>query len=317
MEKLVIFDTDMGTDDAWALQMMLKAETHLKNVKILAITVSHGNTTVENVIKNTYRILDGLDRTDIPIYKGATEALIPVELNIVKFNGNNGFSDVDFWDTNVYPSDVNTLVQPKHAVEIIRDLILEHPHKISLICLAPLTNIALAIKTYPEIRDKIFEIYIMGGNIKGIGNTTSSAEFNFYVDPEAVHIVFATLKCPMTVLPWECCLEDSLFISKEWRFKNLENVNCKNIELMNKFDQIAYKDGDCFMPCDAYLTAVFLFPEKCIRSKKQFHATIELQGLHTRGQMILDHRQINEYNVTVIETVHEDEIKNSLLFTVK
>lgn len=55
----------MGSDDAWALQMILKAERNMKNVKILAITTVHGNTTTENAIKNTYRILDGLDRTDV------------------------------------------------------------------------------------------------------------------------------------------------------------------------------------------------------------------------------------------------------------
>lgn len=63
--KLVIFDTDMGSDDAWALQMMLKAESLLKSIKVLAITTVSGNTTTENVIKNTYRILDGLNRTDV------------------------------------------------------------------------------------------------------------------------------------------------------------------------------------------------------------------------------------------------------------
>lgn len=66
--KYVIFDTDMGSDDAWALQMFLKAEKHLKTIKVVAITAVNGNTTIENVIKNTYRILDGLDRTDVSIF---------------------------------------------------------------------------------------------------------------------------------------------------------------------------------------------------------------------------------------------------------
>lgn len=63
--RYIIFDTDMGSDDSWALQMILKAEKYLKNIKILAITAVNGNTTVENVIKNTYRILDGLGRIDV------------------------------------------------------------------------------------------------------------------------------------------------------------------------------------------------------------------------------------------------------------
>lgn len=66
--KIFRIKLDMGTDDAWALQMMLKAEKHFKNIKLLAITTVFGNTTVENSIKNTYRILDGLDRTDVCLF---------------------------------------------------------------------------------------------------------------------------------------------------------------------------------------------------------------------------------------------------------
>lgn len=61
----IIFDTDMGSDDAMALQMLLKAENFLKNIKILAITTVHGNSTIENVLKNTYHILNECERTDV------------------------------------------------------------------------------------------------------------------------------------------------------------------------------------------------------------------------------------------------------------
>lgn len=106
------------------------------------------------------------------------------------FHGENGFGNVEFWDPAVYPADVNFLVQQKHAVEIIRDLVMQvrnfqfnvnvnetshgrllffvqHPHRISLICVGPLTNIALALRTYPEIKEHIRDVYIMGGNFKG------------------------------------------------------------------------------------------------------------------------------------------------------
>lgn len=62
----------------------------------------------------------------IPIYRGATEALIPnKDMLVGTFHGENGFADVDFWDENNYPSDVNTLVQKEYAIEIIRDLVLK------------------------------------------------------------------------------------------------------------------------------------------------------------------------------------------------
>lgn len=64
-KKYVIFDTDMGTDDAWALLMLLKAEKCLKNIEILAVTCVFGNTSLDNVIKNTYHILHSMDRSDV------------------------------------------------------------------------------------------------------------------------------------------------------------------------------------------------------------------------------------------------------------
>lgn len=64
--RFVIFDEDMGTDDAWALIMLLKAErTH--NIKVLAITCVAGNTTVQNVAINTMRVLQLLNRSDVCI----------------------------------------------------------------------------------------------------------------------------------------------------------------------------------------------------------------------------------------------------------
>lgn len=124
----------------------------------------------------------------IPIYKGATEAFIPAEIKVGTFRGSNGFSDVEVWQPH-YPNDLSALIQKENAVEIIRNLVMEvsfqqkkdifkfekkittiilqHPHEISLLCVGPLTNIALAIKIYPEIRDKVKEAFIMGGNIKG------------------------------------------------------------------------------------------------------------------------------------------------------
>lgn len=104
----------------------------------------------------------------------------------------------------------------------------------SLVCIGPLTNLALALKTYDDIRHNIKEVYVMGGNsngayllfggkksqkslnlflFAGVGNVSSSAEYNFYADPEAAHIVLESVKCPITIVPWEACLAESVKIS--------------------------------------------------------------------------------------------------------
>lgn len=84
---------------------------------------------------------------------------------------------------------------------------------------------------------------------------------------------------------------------------------------MNEAEKIIYGNYHGYMPCDAFLTAVFLFPEKCIRKKHSNHVTVELNGTHTRGQMVLDHLGKNDHNVTIIELLNEDEIQKSLHWT--
>lgn len=64
-ERFIILDTDMGTDDAWALFLLLRAELECKKIKLLAITCVHGNTTMKFAVRNTYRILTMLNRTDV------------------------------------------------------------------------------------------------------------------------------------------------------------------------------------------------------------------------------------------------------------
>lgn len=63
--KFIIFDTDMGTDDVWALMMLLKAEKYFRNIKLLAITCVFGNSTMDNVLNNTFAILDNMMRSDV------------------------------------------------------------------------------------------------------------------------------------------------------------------------------------------------------------------------------------------------------------
>lgn len=62
--NLVIYDTDMGTDDAWALFMLLKAEKKY-NLKILGVTLVQGNTSLDNCAVNALRVLSSADRLDV------------------------------------------------------------------------------------------------------------------------------------------------------------------------------------------------------------------------------------------------------------
>ena len=84
------------------------------------------------------------------------------------------------------PSTIHT--QPEHAVFWLIDTLMKSDGDIILIPVGPLTNIAMALRIEPRIAQKIKQIVIMGGGYKEV-NITPSAEFNFWVDPEAAKIV--------------------------------------------------------------------------------------------------------------------------------
>ena len=74
------------------------------------------------------------------------------------------------------------------APEFMRDLAAEGD--LTIIALGPLTNVALALSRYPDMRDSVSRIFVMGGAVEVAGNVTSSAEFNIHEDPRAANAVF-------------------------------------------------------------------------------------------------------------------------------
>lgn len=305
-------DVDPGADDAWALFMLFKAmDAGLCDIK--AITCVHGNTSLENVVKNALRIMQTAGKEkQIPLYKGCSEQLLRMcDKRIVNVHGVNGLGDLEFED-----SVDESLVQQKHAVNAIADIVRENAKDIELVFLGPLTNLALAIRMYgKDLVDNVKALWIMGGNHLGIGNITKSAEFNFYSDPEAAQIVLDSLSCPITIVPWEACTERGLKIPLSWRFDELGSIDNPITGLMNRVDKVMYQNKFYFRPCDALLTSVFLCPEAVVKSE-EWHASVELRGTHTRGQLSLDHLKSKTANVRIVEQVDQELFKKILLWVV-
>lgn len=118
--RRILIDQDAGGDDAWALLMLLMNEREY-NVCVQAITCTHGNTDIDNVARNVARTLAALNRSDVPVYRGASERLItpaPSREGSGYFWGRNGFGDVRFNNT---PS--LAVISEDHAVMQMRDLL--------------------------------------------------------------------------------------------------------------------------------------------------------------------------------------------------
>ena len=94
--------------------------------------------------------------------------------------------------------------------------------QVTLVAMGPLTNVALAFSTDEELPSKIKEIFIMGGNVEGVGNCpeegfSACAEFNFGADPEAAYVVLDRAACPTHIAPIELCTARYSNVPMEWR----------------------------------------------------------------------------------------------------
>ena len=68
----IILDTDPGIDDALAILLLAASP----EISIEAITVTHGNTTVDKCAKNALQIAELCNLVTVPIARGASEPLV-------------------------------------------------------------------------------------------------------------------------------------------------------------------------------------------------------------------------------------------------
>lgn len=200
-EKIkVIMDCDPGIDDGIALAY---AAAHQDEIELLAVTTFAGNQTIDKVTKNALELVDfyGLK---VPVARGQERPLVKEVIHAEEFHGETGLGHCVLPETG-------TKTASDNAVFFIREILDDLPEgqQVTFIETAPMTNLALLLRVFPEVKDKIRRIVFMGGAVKG-GNVTPAAEFNIYADPEAAKIVFeagiplvmcgldATMKCNLT-----------------------------------------------------------------------------------------------------------------------
>ena len=185
----LIIDTDPGIDDAVAIALALYAP----ELDVKLITTVAGNVGIEATTGNALKLLAYYGK-DVPVAKGAAAPLIRQPEDASDIHGATGMEGFDF------PEPKTELLLEKNAVEAMRDVLMAAEEPITIMPIGPLTNIALLLKVYPEVKPQIKEIVLMGGSVTR-GNKGVMAEFNIYVDPEAAKIVLDSgLKITMATL---------------------------------------------------------------------------------------------------------------------
>ncbi|MEK9175852.1 MAG: nucleoside hydrolase [Patescibacteria group bacterium] len=302
MKKKIIIDTDPGQDDAMALMLAIKSGLF----NILAITTVCGNSTIVNTTRNARFILKILDRNDIPVFSGAKKPL-KRELIQAVVHGKSGLEGID-------PENPAKLTN--NAADKMLGLIKKYPKEITLVTLAPLTNIAEAIRKDPKTMMKIEEIIIMGGAIKVPGNKNRVAEFNIFVDPDAAKIVF-DFPIKKTIVPLDACN------NVRFQLKDLEKIKNKNLrEILLKMNKPYIRNLKKDTGVKAALMydplTIFYLLEKNACGTNEDNVQIETKGIITRGMTVVDKRKITDGlipNVTIVNYINGNRFRERFIDT--
>lgn len=177
MARPIVLDVDTGTDDALAvLYAVGSADLDLRGISCVA-----GNAGLEQVVDNTLKVLDAAGAPELPVAAGATKPFIERARPEGAFHGEDGLAGVQ-----LPPTARRTAEQS--ATELLHALITSSAEPVTLVSLAPMTNVAMLLTLHPDVADHLERIVFMGGSAAE-GNVTAVAEFNVWQDPEAATCV--------------------------------------------------------------------------------------------------------------------------------
>ena len=177
----IILDCDPGTDDAFALLLALASP----EIELLAVTVAGGNVGLDRTLPNALALaaLTGAPPgRSVPVFAGADRPLLGSFTPETRVHGIDGLGGI--------PLPPGGTAQLEPASDAIRRILRTAPRPVTLVGIAPATNLALALITEPALATKVDRIVLMTGAWSE-GNATPAAEFNALNDPEALAIVLA------------------------------------------------------------------------------------------------------------------------------
>jgi purine nucleosidase len=275
MERLkLLIDTDPGVDDALAILM---AHRH---ADVLGLSIAAGNVGLQHTVGNALKLVETIGAAT-PVFAGCPTPLVRAAEDAAFVHGLDGFGD-----TGYVPS--ARQVEHEHAAHAILRVSHEHKGALVLVAMAPLTNLALALKLDPTLPQRVARLVIMGGAVTGRGNTSASAEFNIGFDPEAAHIVFASWPC-IELVDWELVTRHGIAFETVESWLAMDNPRAKFFAAISRKTRAwtRTRGRPKLLVADALAMAVALRPD-IVKRTEEHHTAIELDGKETRGATIVD-----------------------------
>jgi len=275
MEHLkLLIDTDPGVDDALAILM---AHRH---ADVLGLSVAAGNVGLQHTVANALKLVDTIGAAT-PVFAGCATPLVRAAEDAAFVHGLDGFGD-----TAYVPTARRT--EREHAAQAILRLSHEYAGQLVFVAMAPLTNLALALRLDPGLPQRVARLVIMGGAVTGRGNTSASAEFNVGFDPEAAHIVFSGWP-RIELIDWELVTRHGIAFDVVERWLAADNPRAQFFAAISRKTRAwtRTRGRPKLLVADALAIAVALQPDLVTRAEDH-HTAIELDGRLTRGATVVD-----------------------------
>ena len=290
----ILLDTDTAGDDSIAILMALRA----KNAKLEALTINCGNVDFDQEVENALHTIEFAGMSGkVPVYPGARHPLLREWRTVEYIHGKDGMGNSFFPKARQRP-------ESRHAVDAIVETVNSNPGEITLVEIAPMTNIAMALRKDPTIVRKVKEFFFMGGTNQYLGNQTPAAEFNIWVDPEAAKIVLQS-GMPTTMVGWEICMRYAVIGETEYR--EIEAMRTKEAEFFVAVNRQVRKyhmkvRGVAATECPDSITMSIVLDRKIAKKVLPKYVEVDNQSELSRGATIVDDLNIlgKKPNINVV-----------------
>jgi purine nucleosidase len=277
--KRIIIDTDPGVDDSMAILLAFNSP----ELKIEGLTTVFGNTGAEITTLNGLRLVELAGHPAVPVARGVDQPMLrPYKGQGWRVHGHNGLGQVDFPLPKGQPD-------PRRAAQFIIDLVLANPGEITLVPLAPMTNVALAVLLEPRIVEHVKEVVLMGGAATVPGNASPVAEANIHNDPEAAWIVFHA-GWPITMVGLDVTHKTIMNRAYLERLKGAHNPQTDFIYAITQHYMQLYADrGIDGMPVHDPSAIAYLIDPTLFTTKKVY-VDVERHSPYHQGHTVPDWR---------------------------
>lgn len=302
MKRPMVIFCNPGEGEVLGLLGVIRNEAY----QVKGICISHGVTEQETALLNTAKLMELFGTENIPLILGQKK---PVRrgntLPVGKKQLDDGITGLEL----VEAPQVNQLFQDSEG--FLKELLLTSEVPVTILCMGPLTDLALLLDTCPAAAGHIAQVVFLGGAARR-GQISPVCDQNTYLDPEALNLVLKAgvpfVLCPVDVGQFAALTQkeiDSLYEVEGELAHQLHRL-LKKLWCEENFSEEPWRRNKA-LPVQSLAAALYL-AEPSVFHATRYYCEADLKGSLTWGMSVLDYKNSlrkteEEKNALVLEGI--------------